>query len=486
MIRNRLLATALLASAVLVTGCGGSDTPPPTVETTPGPSAPDLKSPITSLEDDQLIGDPQGDRAAFLDTRMAAIVELGATATRVSLMWSNVATAKPANPTDPADPAYNWSKYDAVIEAAQRNKVEVHFVVWSTPEWAVDPAVPKVAKDPPWGNRRPADPEAFGAFAEAAAKRYSDKGVKRWEVWNEANINFYLRPQYEKQGDRWVAIGPTTYTRLINSFTTHVRSVDPKAIIAGGVMAPVGDKCGLTCPATDREPNRLSPQDFLLGLDQDGLRPPMDAVADHPYPAAGPDRPKSKYAINIYNLQDLFTAIDATYLRGKPVWATEYGWQTVESEVLKYTVSPEEQAYRIAEAYATLRRNPRLELATYYYLQDNGQFNTGLRDINGETKLGAGAFAVPMFAEPRTVAAGGEVKVVGQVRPTAGPTEAVIEWKDGDRWKEVQRVPTSADGTFELTLRPKASVTIRSHWSGAARNGTKVDWTGAEIPLTVQ
>jgi len=84
------------------------------------------------------------------------------------------------------------------------------------------------------------------------------------------------------------------------------------------------------------------------------------------------------------------------------------------------------------------------------------------------------------------VASGGEVKVTGQVRPTGGPTEAIIEWKDGDTWKELQKVRTSKDGTFAVSLRPTASVSIRPRWSGAARNGTQVEWTGAEIQLTVQ
>ncbi len=493
MIRNHIVIPAVLTLAVAFAGCGGSDTPPPTVEQPPGPPAeqvPNLRSPIAAIQDDQVIRVEDPDKAGFLDGRMSSMVELGATVTRVDLLWSLVATSKPADPTDPNDPAYDWTRYDDVVAAAKRGGIEVQFAVWSTPDWAVDPSVPKDSNDPPgWGNRRPADPEAFGQFGQAAAKRYSNQGVKMWEAWNEANINFYLRPQYEKQGDRWVAIGPKTYTAMLNSFRENVKGVDPQAKIGGGVMAPRGDKCGLSCPAsgeTAKQPNRMSPQDFLRGLDQEGLRPEMDAVADHPYPSADPSRPRSKYAVDLYNLPELFQVIDETYLQGKRVWATEYGWQTVESEVLKYTVSPEEQAFRIAQAFATLRANPRLEMGTYYFLQDNGQFNTGLRDVDGNVKPGAGAFAVPMYAMPTTVAKGAPVEVTGQVRPTGGPTEVTIEWKNGGDWKELQKVKTSRDGTFEVTLRPPESVSLRPKWAGNARNGKPVEWTGAEIPITVE
>lgn len=491
-ISRTTLIPALLLAAVGIAGCGGGDDSTGTdSQKSDDPGA--LTSPMAAIQDDRVLHDPPAgqDVAAFLDERMAYMVSVGGSVARVDLLWSHVATQKPEDAENPDDPAYDWSRYDAIVDAANRHNIKIEFTVWSTPDWAADPSIPETLPgDPPgkaWGNRRPASAEDFGAFGAAAAKRYSEKGVHMWEAWNESNHNFYLRPQYEKQDDQWVAIGPKTYADMLNAFRSKVKDVDSDAQVAGAVTAPRGDKCGLACPATEPEPNRLSPQDFLKGLDEAG-KPDMDAVAHHPYPAGRPTPKGSPVAIDLTNFEDLFTAIDATYLSGKPVWATEYGWQTVPSDVLKYAVTPEEQAKNIVTAFGTLGANPRVKMGTYYFVQDNGQFNTGLRDIDGKSKPGAAAFALPMQVTPTTVAAEAPVTVKGQVRPAAEATEVTIQWRspNAKEWNTLQTIKTDPDGTFEAQLRPKESVVIRPHWSGAARDGATVEWSGPETALTVR
>ncbi len=485
------LATALLA-CLAIAGCGGGDDSPTTTDQQ-GDDANNLSSPLAAIQDDRVLHDPPPgqDVAAFLDERMAYMARVGGSVTRVDLLWSRVATAEPADAEDPDDPAYDWSRYDAIVDAANRHNVKIQFTIWSTPAWAADPATPEtVDGDPPggaWGNRRPVTAEAFGRFGAAAAKRYAPKGVHMWEAWNESNHNFYLRPQYEQRDGQWVAIGPATYAAMLNEFRDRVKKVDSEAQIAGAVMAPRGDRCGLSCPDTESEPNRLSPQDFLKGLDEAG-RPDMDAVGHHPYPTGRPTPKGSPTAIDLTNFEDLFTAIDATYLRGKPVWATEYGWQTVPSDVMTFTVTPQQQAENVVHAFTILRANPRVRMGTYYFVQDNGQFNTGLRDQEGTAKPAAAAFALPMEATPRTVASGGPVTVTGQVRPHGKATEVIIQWRavDENTWRELRTVPTGEDGTFQVVLRPTESVVIRPYWKGNARNGQSVEWTGLEIPLAIR
>lgn len=488
---TRVSTVVVACTAVTLAGCGGGDSSTSTDPQGDGASA--LRSPLAAIQDDRVLHDPPPgqDVGAFLDERMAYMASVGGAVTRVDLLWSRVATAQPAEPDDPDDPAYDWSRYDAIVDAANRHNVRIQFTIWSTPAWAADPDTPETLPgDPPggaWGNRRPASAEAFGRFGAAAAKRYAPKGVHMWEAWNESNHNFYLRPQYEKQGDEWVAIGPATYAAMLDEFRDRVKKVDSDAQVAGAVMAPRGDRCGLRCPGSENAPNRLSPQDFLKGLDEAG-QPDMDAVGHHPYPTGTPTPKGSPTAIDLTNFEDLFTAIDATYLKDKPVWATEYGWQTVPSDVMKFTVTPEQQAQNVVTAFTVLRANPRVQMGTYYFVQDNGQFNTGLRDIDGRAKPAAAAFALPMQASPRNVASGGPVTVIGQVRPSATATEAVIQWRpaDGGEWEPLRTVPTSEDGTFQVVLRPTESVVIRPYWKGRARNGQDVEWTGLEVPLTVR
>ncbi len=488
--RTILISTVLLVCAA-VAGCGGDDDSTTTTDRNDEGST--LSSPLAAIQDDKVLNDPPAGQTveAFLDERLAYMASVGGSVTRVDLLWSRVATAQPADAENPDDPVYDWSRYDAIVDAANRHNVKIQFTIWSTPAWAADPATPETLPgDPPggaWGNRRPVSAEAFGQFGAAAARRYAPKGVHMWEAWNESNHNFYLRPQYEKKDGQWVAIGPSTYAAMLNEFRDRVKKVDAEAQVAGAVMAPRGDKCGLSCPDTEKEPNRLSPQDFLKGLDEAG-KPDMDAVGHHPYPTGRPTPKGDPTAIDLTNFGDLFTAIDATYLKDKPIWATEYGWQTVPSEVMSFTVTPEQQAKNVVQAFATLRANPRVRMGTYYFVQDNGQFNTGLRDQEGTAKPAAAAFALPMAASRTTVPARSPLTITGQVRPTATATEVTIQWRapNGTDWQALDKpVPTSEDGTFQKVLRPTRSVVIRPYWKGEARNGQAVEWTGVEIPLTV-
>ena len=54
------------------------------------------------------------------DTTFPTLVNLRAQIIRVNLNWNEVATKRPLKPTDPADPAYDWSRYDPILQGAKR------------------------------------------------------------------------------------------------------------------------------------------------------------------------------------------------------------------------------------------------------------------------------------------------------------------------------------------------------------------------------
>jgi polysaccharide biosynthesis protein PslG len=462
------------AATVALIGCGGGSSGPPVDVQTP------KASPAVGMQDDII------DTVADPTERIQQMAEAGAALIRVELQWNQVApTARPANPTDPGDPAYVWAPYDRVVEAAKKNKVEVLFAVYGTPAWARDPGV----KPPPPTDGvfdfaiRPADPAEFGAFATAAAKRYSPKGVRKWEAWNEPNIKLFLYPQFERHGDRWVATSPQLYSELLKGMYSGIKSVDPKAVVAGGVFAPTGDKCGVTCPVSSRPdgpPNRIRVRDFLTALDQPDLRPQMDVVSHHPYPAAGPEanRPSKRDGIDLYNLEALTTAIDRTYLRGAKVWLTEYGFGTEPVEQNAKSFSPQEQAKNIVDAFQRVRKTPRVEVLVYFFLQDNPGWKSGLRDEQGAPKPGLAAHALPLAINAVT---NDDVRLIGQARSAVGTTTVRIEWKSGDTWRKLTEAETLADGTFAVTLKPKEPTTVRALWTGTTRSGTDLTWTSPEL-----
>lgn len=475
--------TAVVVLAVLVGALSLRSPPAPTVTVLDRT----VHSPTVAMQDDRLLHQPPRS-AAFIRSRMRQMAALGADTVRVDLRWDLVAPSPPTvAATDPSDPAYDWTTYDRIVAEAARADLTVFFSVWGTPDWAVDPAVAALPTDPDWGNRRPGDPADFGAFATAAVARYAPRGVQTWEVWNEPNMNMFLRPQYEKRGDEWVAVGPETYAELLEAFARSARSVDPDVRIVLGGLAPVGDRCDTRCTVEDDvTPSRLGPQQFLRAFAALPQHEVVDVVAIHPYPSARPPRPGDPVRtrkLDVDNLADLRTVLRSTSLAGRPVWLTEYGWQTEGTTALPYAVTPDEQAASVADSLALFSRFPEIGLASYYLLQDNGAFNSGLfTDVAGDAldapKPSAQAFALPLTQVGDTE--NGRVTLTGQVRPSRGTATAVLERRVDGHWREFSTITTRDDGTFAIVVDPHGhDATIRLRWTDA----DGVDRTGRPVQL---
>ena len=477
------VVTVVAIGAVVLTVLGLRGPPQPTVEVLDMT----VHAPVAALQDDRLVSETPRP-PAFIRTRMTTMRALGARAIRVDLRWDLVARSRPAMPTDPGDPAYDWTTYDRIVAEAARAGLKVSFTVWGTPDWAADPGVAAVPSDPAWGNRRPADAAWFGEFAQAVVSRYAPRGVTDWEVWNEPNIDMFLRPQYERQGTEWVAVGPRTYAALLSAFTRGARAAAPDVRIVSGGVAPVGDSCDIRCSTADvgESPHRLGPAQFLRALAALPEAADVEVVAAHPYPSGPPPAagaPRRTRRIDMDNLADLVTTLEATTFRDRPIWLTEYGWQTTRSQALRYTVTPDEQAARVSQTFGLLTGFPTIRRATYYLLQDNGAFNSGLYSAAADDALSAPKPAADAFALPLArIADGpdGRARLVGQVRPSRGATTAVLERRTGDGWATLSSFRTRADGTFAVAVDTHgARATLRVRWddgSGSERAG---------VPLSV-
>jgi hypothetical protein len=340
---------------------------------------------LVGLQDDRLAA-PEVDPAP----RTAQAARLRAEIVRFDLRWDLVATRRPARPRDPADPAYDWRHYDRVVAQSRARKLQMIAAIWGTPGWA---AARGVADDgfPAFG-RRPARPADAGDFATAVATRYGPRGLRMYDAWNEPNIPLFLRPQYRKVRGRWVPASPAVYARILTAMRNGIRSVQPTAQVAGGVTAPTGDLFPQSCPI---QPNcRIRPQDFVRYLSAPGLRPKMDAWSHHPYPLRRPaDRtPPNRGYVDLYNLPVLFSALDAGYLKGIPVWLTEFGVATRRVEQYPFHVSRADQARYLADALRRVRAMPRVRMFIWYLLQDHRDWASGLLTEAGAPKPAAAVF----------------------------------------------------------------------------------------------
>jgi Glycosyl hydrolase catalytic core len=314
---------------------------------------------------------------------------------RLTLTWGGrdgVADERPAHPNDPADPAYRWARYDQVVEEASHAGIQVLFTIIGTPDWANGGQGPRVA---------PRSTVPLRQFAYAAALRYSGTfldtasgrilpRVNLWLAWNEPNNSVFLRPQFVRSNGRWKFAAAAAYARICNAIYTGVHA-------AGG---PERVACGATAPRGYNDPRSARPSTapiaFLRAAKAAGLRR-FDAWAHHPYYSFPRETPTTHlsdpHGVGFGDLDRLIGVLTQLY-GAKPLWITEYGYQTNPPDTF-YGVSWQNQAAYLREAYKIARANPRIDLLTWFLLKDSAslpEWQSGLLTASGRKKPAFAAY----------------------------------------------------------------------------------------------
>ena len=311
---------------------------------------------------------------------------------RVNLHWAAIAQRRPINAVDPNDSAYNWTLYDNAVLNARRYGEQILFSVIDTPGWENGGA---------GKNHAPRNMNDLRDFALAAATRYSGTwtgtggarlpAVHLWAAWNEPNNPVFLTPQYKYVKGKWVPQSAIDYAHICEAVYSGVHA----ARVSGDKVA-----CGLTAPRGNNNPAQsrasISPLAFLKAVHAAGLKQ-FDAWAHHPYyisPSETPtSKPNSATAITLGNIQVLIDELTKFY-GNKPVWITEYGWQTKPPDPY-IGVSWAKQAAYLTEAFAIARKNPRIQLMLWFLLRDEpnvANWQSGLETITGQKKPSYRAF----------------------------------------------------------------------------------------------
>ena len=345
-------------------------------------SASASSSMLLGLFDDAVTLDPSTNNFPLLASLHVEVV-------RMTLTWGGpggVANRRPAHPADPSDPAYDWARYDQAVERANDAGIRLLLTVVGTPPWANGGKPPQYA---------PTSASTLRAFAAAAAQRYSGTfldtatgtilpRVDLWLAWNEPNNPVFLLPQFARVHGRWTMAAAAAYARICNAVYAGVHA-------AGG---PEQVACGATAPRGNNDPTASRPSTtplaFLRAVKKLGLRT-FDAWADHPYYGNPSETPASSQAsggvIELGNIDTLIATVTDLY-GDKPLWITEYGYQTNPPDAI-FGVSWREQAAYLRQAYELARANPRIDLFTWFLLRDNpspGGWQSGLMTANGEKK----------------------------------------------------------------------------------------------------
>jgi hypothetical protein len=366
-----------------------------------------------------------------LAQRLATFQRLGVPLVRFTLHWNQIATRRPAVPTSPRDPAYDWRRPDRILRGLRRYGLTPVVTLVGTPGWANGGRGPNFA---------PPRPRDFRRFAQAVARRYP--WVRYWLIWNEPNKPLWLRPTR----------AAIYVEHLLNPGYEGIHAVLPDALVGGGVTAPRGALGG------------VAPVRWLHGMAMAHAK--LDAYAHNPYPLRPTETPssggcKNCPSITMATVPKLLILV-RRYFGPKPVWLTEYGYQTNPPDTF-LGVPPKRQATMLSLAAMRAWRLARVTMLIQYLYRDEPQlsrFQTGLVYADGRLKPSLQAFRLP-FAEMRRV--GFETTVWGQVRGgPPGRKRYRLEVLHRNVWEAVghDRL-TNDDGVFVRTIRLKKGALLR-------------------------
>ena len=422
---------------------------------------------------------------------------LGVRALRVELAWYDVAPG-PASVTRPSfdatDPAaYNWSKYDPLLLAAQRLGWPVLLTVTSpVPRWATsNRRAPYIT--------RPDDLE-FQRFMTAVGRHFGSE-VALYSIWNEPNHPAFLLPQFNSNG---TPASPRIYRGLFQSAYAGLQAAGiarPRVLM--GETAPTGfDTVNTRREGRNALLHDVAPLAFLRGAlclngryqrsgSCDSL--PAYGYAHHAYTkATGPlYRPPGADNVTIGVLSRLTRALDLAARAHAipahiPVYLTEFGIQSKPNRFLGVPVDAQAEFDAIAEHIAY--SNPRVAAFSQYLLRDDplgGQssvsahggfigFQTGLEYLSGKPKPLYFAWPVPLTVSKR----GHGFSLWGLVRPTTGPTRVtvLVQGKGSRRYRMLRTVATNSQGYWAL-----GSSTPGVHWRVRWRSPTGAKYEGPPI-----
>ena len=272
---------------------------------------------------------------------------------------------------------YRWTRFDALMVAAARARLNVLPLLLGTPSWAG-----------PASFGLPRDPAAFGAFAAHAAARYGPGGTfwrahprldarlaPRWfELWNEPYTTAYSTG----------GVDPARYAAMVRAATVDGRAANRST---RWLMA-----ADLTYLDTSGQRHEWLP---ALAAADPGLMRLVDGVAVHPYVFGTPGADDS------IPLPFRFERIDAIGRQlaqlgaaRAPLWITEIGWSTCDKR--PDCGSEQEQAQRIADLFARVRSRPlsaHVRAVFVYHLHDfpgraesDREAHYGLLRTNGSRK----------------------------------------------------------------------------------------------------
>jgi hypothetical protein len=242
-----------------------------------------------------------------LDHVVAAVHDLGLGWVKQQVRWEQI---------EGTPGVYGWEGLDHIVDAYTSSGLKVLLSVSTAPNWArTDPA----------GHGPPDDYGRFSAFLLEMATRYKGR-VQAYEIWNEPNV----RREWEG-----APLSAEDYVRLLRGAYRAIKSVDRSAIVVSAGLSPTSVNDGVYA---------IDDRAYLHAMYDAGAAYACDAIGIHPYGYANPpeiyyeggnfdsDRGWDDHPSFFFRntMEDYYAIMVAHGDRYKRVWATEFGWPTVD------------------------------------------------------------------------------------------------------------------------------------------------------------
>lgn len=274
---------------------------------------------------------------------------------RLTVRWSAI---------NPSPGVWDLAEVDRDIAAARARGVEVLALLSHTPEWA---------GGGPHGTIPPTDLEPWHEFVGRLARRYRGR-VAAYEIWNEPDVS-----------DLGNGIGwnrdlesEPRYVDLLHAAASIIRNEAPGTLIVGPALSSA---------STERTAQLWRQLDSTVYPDGAAVDD-LDVVSVHQnvLDADGP----GKWLVRLLGRKLYPLSQEAPALATKPIWITEFGWQSEqvgEANQRQYL----EQALTYMTGAGDWPRcanigNYRITAAFIYKLQDSPSETSGLYRQNGEPK----------------------------------------------------------------------------------------------------
>lgn len=417
------------------------------------------------LEDERIMLDSPG-RAEPVARQWA---RLGADAVRIHARWRD---------------RRDLAGLDAAVNAAQAAGLKVQLTIT--------------------GRVHRPDPRRYARFAGEVARRYRGR-IVRYLIWNEPNIQGWLRPQARCRRGRCVPVSPHLYRALARAAVPAVHAADPGATVLVGELAPIGD-------ALTSSRSTVAPLRFLRALAcvDRALRPvtrgrcarfrpvAADGFGHHPHGqhasptnvSSNPDWAKIAELGRVLRLLDRLTGARRMLAPGGrfDLWLTEFSYQTDPPDRDDGVRLARQASWLQLAAYRAWR-DPRIRSLTLYQWEDEPTYTrnpggspfagwqSGLRFADGRPKPALRGVRVPFVVDRD------RGRVWGQVRP-GGAHTVTLQRRGPDGWAPLGGpIATDERGAFLMPVDLRTGDRLRYVTETGGRSGAaRVPARGVSAP----